>query len=290
MVFSKFKAGLILQAVLLALVAFAVAWSVHREYMLVTSTSLAIIWIVQIIVLIRYLNRTNREVTRFLNTFRFDDTGIFFDEKDTNRSFHDLYSDFNMITRAFEKVRMEKESEHQLFRTIFEQVGVGVLVFDETGLVKLVNRSFLDMFRLDSISHINKLEMLEEGLAEKLFKMKPGRQDLIRFSRVQTGEFDPPGINQVLAFMQEIRQEDASLKLVTFQNIEEQMDQKEIDAWEKLIRIFNHEIMNSVSPINLLTSNLIDIFQPEGRVRKVSELNDYMINDALLGLQTIRKR
>ncbi len=290
MAFSKFQAGLILQAILLALVAFAIAWSVHQQYMLVTSTSIGIIWILQVILLIRYLNRMNRDLTRFLQTFRFNDSGIFFNEKDTDRSYRDLYSSFNIITTAFQKVRTEKESEHQLFRAIFEQVGIGVLVFDETGLVKLGNKSFLDMFRLTSISHINKLEMLEEGFTEKLFNMKPGRQELIWFRPGQTGEFEPPGINQVLALMQEIRQENNILKLVTFQNIEEQIEQKEIDAWEKLIRIFNHEIMNSVSPINLLTSNLIDMFQHEGKVKKVSELDDPMIQDALLGLQTIRKR
>jgi two-component system nitrogen regulation sensor histidine kinase NtrY len=287
---SKFKAGLVVQAVLLAFVAFVFAWSVHRKYMLVTSTGLAIIWVLQIIMLIRYLTRINRDLTRFLETFRFDDPGVFFDEKASDQSYRSLYSNFNIITRAFRKVRMEKESEHQLFRAIFEQVGIGVLVFDETGLVKLANKSFLDMFRLTSINHINKLEMLEKGFTERLFKMKPGRQELIWFRPGQTGEFEPPGINQVLALMQEIRQENNILKLVTFQNIEEQIEQKEIDAWEKLIRIFNHEIMNSVSPINLLTSNLIDMFQHEGKVKKVSELDDPMIQDALLGLQTIRKR
>jgi nitrogen fixation/metabolism regulation signal transduction histidine kinase len=290
MAFSKFQAGLILQAVLLAFVAFAFAWSVHQQYMLVTSISIAIIWILQVILLIRYLNRINRDLTRFLQTFRFSDSTVFFNEKDSDKSFRNLYSNFNIITSAFHKVRMEKESEYRLFRAIFEQVGIGVLVFDETGLVKLANKSFLDMFRLTSINHINKLEMLEEGFTERIFKMKPGRQELIKFRPGHTDEFEQSVTNQVLAFMQEIRQEDAGLKLVTFQNIEEQMDQKEIDAWEKLIRIFNHEIMNSVSPINLLTSNLIDMFQHEGKVKKVSELDDSMIHDAMLGLQTIRRR
>lgn len=290
MAFSKFKAGLVLQVILLASVAFAFAWSVHQQYMLVTSTSIAIIWILQVILLIRYLNRMNRDLTRFFQTFRFDDSGAFFDEKDTDRSYRDLYSSFNIITSAFHKVRTEKEAEHQLFRTIFEQVGVGVLVFDETGLVKLANKSFLDMFRMTSISHINKLDVIEEGFSRQLFKMKPGRLELIQFRPRQTDEFEQSETNQVVAHMQEIRQEDTSLKLITLQNIEEQMEQKEIDAWEKLIRIYNHEIMNSVSPINLLASNLIDMFQHEGKVKKISELNDHIINDAMLGLQTIRKR
>ncbi len=290
MAFSKFQAGLVLQAVLLAFVAFAFAWSVHQEYMLVTSTTLAIICVLQVILLIRYLNRINRDLTRFLQTFRFDDPEISFDEKDSDQSYRDLYSNFNIITRAFHKVRMEKESEHQLFRSIIEQVGVGVLVFDSTGLVKLANKSFLDMFRLNSISHINKLEMIEEGFTKRLFRMKPGRQELIRFKYRQTEEFEQSEINQVVGLLQEIRQEDTGLKLITFQNIDEQIEQKEIDAWEKLIRIFNHEIMNSVSPINLLTSNLIDMFQYEGKIKKVSELTDPIISDAMLGLQTIKKR
>lgn len=290
MTLSKFHTGLILQAVMLAFVAFAFAWSVHQEYMLVTSTSLAIIWIIQVIMLVRYLNRINRDLTRFLQTFRFDDPGISFDEKDSDKSFRDLYSSFNVITSAFRKARMEKESELRLYRTIYEQVGIGVLVFDDAGQVNLANKSFLDLFRMESISQINKLDILEEDLSWRLLNMKPGRQKLIRFKFRQTEEFEQPESNQVVALMQEIRQENQSLKLVTFQNIEEQMEQKEIDAWEKLIRIFNHEIMNSVSPINLLASNLIDLFQQEGRIKRASELNESIINDTILGLQTIRKR
>jgi two-component system nitrogen regulation sensor histidine kinase NtrY len=290
MPFSKFHAFMILQAIMLAFVAFAFAWSVHQEYMLVTSASLAAIWIMQVVLLIRYLNKINRNLTRFVQTFRYDDSGYFFDEKDTDQSFRELYTSFNYITAAFNKVRMEKQSEHQLFRSIFEQVGVGIFVFDDTGLVKVVNKSFLDLFRLNSISHINKLDLLEEGITKRIFQMKPGRQELMWFNSLKTEEFEHSETIQVLALMQEIKQENYSLKLVTFQNIEEQMEQNEIAAWEKLIRIFSHEIMNSVSPINLLTSNLIDMFQYEGKVKKAAELSDNEISDTLSGLQAIRKR
>lgn len=290
MTYSKFYAGLILQAIMLACVAFAFAWSVHQEYMLVTSASLAVIWIMQVILLIRYLNRTNRDLTRFLQTFHNDDSGSLFNENETDQSYRELYSSFNFIITAYNKLRMEKESEQQLFRTIFEQVSVGVLVFDEAGLVKLVNQSFLDLFRLNSISRIDKLDLLEDGIKKRIFGIQPGSQELIRFSPLQKQEFEQSETRQILALMQEIKQENYSLKLVTFQNIEEQMEQNEIDAWEKLIRIFSHEIMNSVSPINLLTSNLIDMLQHEGKVKKAAELNDNIISDTVSGLQTIRKR
>jgi two-component system nitrogen regulation sensor histidine kinase NtrY len=290
MTFSKFYTGLIMQVILLVCVSFAFSWSLHQEYMLVTSSSLIVILLVQIVLLIRYLNRINRDLTRFLQTFRFDDSGISFNEKDSDHAFRDLYSSFNVITKAFHKVKIEKESEHFLFRTIFEQVSIGVLVFEETGVVKLVNKAFLDLFRLNSLSDISKLDQFGKNMTKKILQMKPGKQELIQVTPMQTGEFEQSETKQVVASMQEIRQENYNLKLVTFQNIKEQMEQKEIDAWEKLIRIFNHEIMNSVSPINLLTSNLIDMFHHEGKVKKVTDIDDRMINDTLIGLQTIRKR
>ena len=57
--------------------------------------------------------------------------------------------------------------------------------------------------------------------------------------------------------------------LVTIKDIQSELDEHEMEAWQKLIRVLTHEIMNSIAPISSLTStanvlikeNLIDTFQ-----------------------------
>jgi len=97
-------------------------------------------------------------------------------------------------------------------------------------------------------------------------------------------------MHKVILDAREFRQDDNTLKLVTLQNIKDQIEQTEIDAWEKLIRILNHEIMNSASPINLLSASLIEMFEKDGTPKSANDLDDQTIEQALIGLHTIKKR
>ena len=47
-----------------------------------------------------------------------------------------------------------------------------------------------------------------------------------------------------------------NLKLVAFYNIQQELEEKEIEAWQKLIRVLTHEIMNSITPISSLASTV----------------------------------
>ncbi len=59
--------------------------------------------------------------------------------------------------------------------------------------------------------------------------------------------------------------QDREVKIVTLQDIKSELDIHEMDSWQKLIRILNHEIMNSVAPITSLSSTLSGFYKSEGR-------------------------
>jgi len=81
-----------------------------------------------------------------------------------------------------------------------------------------------------------------------------------------------------------------NIKLISLQNIKTEIDQSEVDAWQKLIRVLTHEIMNSVSPIKLLSSSLIDMFEENNEIKTIDEITNTTIQDSVFGLKTIRKR
>jgi nitrogen fixation/metabolism regulation signal transduction histidine kinase len=78
--------------------------------------------------------------------------------------------------------------------------------------------------------------------------------------------------------------------LISLQNITSEIDRSEVDAWQKLIRVLTHEIMNSVSPIKLLSGSLIEMFEENNTIKPINELDNKTIEDSVLGLKTIRKR
>ena len=76
-------------------------------------------------------------------------------------------------------------------------------------------------------------------------------------------------------------------KLIAFQNINEALDETESKAWQRLLSVMTHEIMNSVAPISSLADTL------KNRLEKsVSHMpnKSAAIHDLELGIETIKRR
>lgn len=72
------------------------------------------------------------------------------------------------------------------------------------------------------------------------------------------------------------------------QNIKNELEAGEVDAWQKLIRVLTHEIMNSVTPITSLSDTLLDIVQPS--YTNKMPLDQESVNKVYTGLKAIRER
>ncbi len=76
-------------------------------------------------------------------------------------------------------------------------------------------------------------------------------------------------------------------KLIAFQNVNEALDETESKAWQKLLSVLTHEIMNSVAPISSLAETLKYRLQ-----QSVPVLNNESgsVDDLELGIETIKRR
>jgi len=80
-------------------------------------------------------------------------------------------------------------------------------------------------------------------------------------------------------------------KLITLNDIKKEIEQKELDAWIKLIRVLNHEIMNSTTPISSLTETILMLLEDKQTGPKpITELNEQVITDVISSIKTIQKR
>ena len=290
MTFNSYPVKVTVQCVLIALVACAFIWTVNQDYMIITSAGLMVLGIFQVGYLIHFNNKTKRDLTRFLQTFHYGESVATFNIDKNNKKQAGLYSNFNIILNAFQDVRKSKEANHQLLHNVIEHVGVAVILFDQDGKIKHLNKAFRDLIPESISDYISNLNGTLPGLADKLEEIKPGKQELFEIKFDKQSAFETETIQKVILNAREFKQDDISLKLVTLQNIKDQIEQTEIDAWEKLIRIINHEILNSASPINLLSASLIEMFETNGLPKKINELDNQTIEQALIGLHTIKKR
>lgn len=272
-----------MQIILIVLSSLAFAYTFVLDYMLITRYSLAVIILLQAFILINYINRISRNLTRFFNAFKYEDNKPVFSSPDKQREFSDLYRAFDRVIEQFKEVKIEKEKEYQFFSNALRHIGVGLLGFDENGKVLLINKTLLELFDLHHIANINELSKTDRDIPELLLKMNPDQTGLINIRNKGI-------VSQLWLKASVMKIEDKIIRLVSFQDIRPEIEQKEIDAWQRIIRVINHEIINSLSPVNLLSSTLLRSLEKGNKLISTHEIDKEIINNIHTGLKAIKGR
>ncbi len=238
--------------------------------------------------LVRFVERTNLDLARFLDAVRYSDFSQSFG-KEKGASFDGLADAFNAVLTEFRKVRADREEHYHFLETITQHVGVGLLSFTPEGKVGLINTAAK---RLLSVNHLTELRALAPAnpeIVEALRKLKPGDRVVGRFAGF-------PEQVQLVMHATEVRLREQPYILVSLQNIQSELDEKEMDAWQKLIRVLTHEIMNSVTPISSLASTAAGLLDEDrtdaaagGRGPR-PDAGPELTSDLREALQTIEKR
>jgi Signal transduction histidine kinase involved in nitrogen fixation and metabolism regulation len=279
MAFNRFFRIVILQAVLLAVTGTFFLWTMIQDYLLITKFTIGFIWLLEIILLIHYLTRTNRGLDNFLKSVKYLDPVRGVTEGD--KSFDHLNLTYNEIIDTILKVKIEKEAEHHYFQNTIEHVGIGLISFNDTGQTELFNKAARELFKVEFIRNIQELNKSIPGISELLFSMKQKHSNMIKV--VSGDEILKLSIRKTVFKIQ-----DNTVNLISFQNIRTELEEEEIEVWKKLISVLTHEIMNSVAPIKSLTNTMIKMFE-KNRPSDTNKESEYNV-DTLMALKAIQKR
>lgn len=283
MTYSRFLIQVILLQVLLAITLFILIWTLFKPHMVITSINLAALTIAEIANLIYFINKTNRDISRFFDAFRFQDGTVSFNKPTGENKFSPLYASFEKLLREFNHLRGTLEKEKFFYMNTLNHIGVGLLVVSQDGKVRFGNKAIQRMVRARQVSNLDELNKLKPGLARLILHMSPNSKELIKV--VLHDEMVQLSVRCSL-----FRIDSVLYRIVSFQDIKFEIEKNEAEAWQKLIRILTHEIMNSVSPITLTSSGIIQMLEKDGRLRKMSEIENTTLNHVFMGLQAIRKR
>jgi len=282
-IYNRFNIILVVQVLLIAFTPLLITLAYFKGNLPITSVGLALIWIFQIAYLIYYLRRINRELTRFLFAFKHEDSTMVFDTEKSDSSFRSLYKGFNNILASFGKLRIEKEKNFIFLQRLIEHVGIGLIAFTSEDEILVTNRAFKEIFQLFHLNSLRSLSKIKEELPELIINMKDGDQELLKMEL--SGKLVHLSIK-----VTDFKLEDTDIRIVSFQDIKNEIEQQEMEAWQKLIRVLTHEILNSVSPVTLLSKSLIEKFERNGESKKPEDISGKNIDDLLRGLNTINKR
>jgi nitrogen fixation/metabolism regulation signal transduction histidine kinase len=249
-----------------------------------TSVILILLILGQFISLLRYVEITNRKLTRFLKSVRYSDFTSSFSEHGLGRSFDELNHAFMEVIDAFKKYRAEKEEHFQYLQTVVEHVSMGIIAYNRNGKVDLFNNAAKRLLGTGGIRSLHELAGLKEELPEILLGMKGNDRTLIRI-------YVENELLQLSVYATEFRMRGEEYILVSLQDISSELDEKEIESWQKLIRVLTHEITNSITPISSLAATVREMLLEEDEGKLLIRAIDAEDMEGIRGaIETIQKR
>lgn len=238
---KNFNLRIILRIVLLSVTMFL---SFHQYFLHNTRelVALTILIVYQVYSLLRFISHTNNEITDFLRGINYSDFSQHVRIGKLGGSFVELADEMNKLLTRFRDTRSEKEEGLRFTQTIVEHVGIGLLAFDPEGNVHLINKAAKRILKIQHIQNIQALNEKHNGLGHFLLQFNRESRNIFKFQ-------DNGGVIQLVLNCTAFRMRATNLKLFSLYDIQPELEEKEIEAWQKLMRVLTHEIINSITPI-----------------------------------------
>jgi two-component system nitrogen regulation sensor histidine kinase NtrY len=267
---------------LATMVVFAtVVSSTDRSYFLILALLGAILF--QVTKLMKVLESSNENITSFLDAIRFDDLSQSFKTESDDPTIQNLHRELNEAIAKLRLSRKEKDSEYQFFKNIVQHVAIGLLTFKRDGSIQIMNTAAKRLLRITKADHIEDLKEVSETLVDTFVKLKTGGRELLQL------KFGDETI-QLSVFAIELTLRDEEVKLISMNNIQSELEEKEMEAWQNLVRVLTHEIMNSVTPISSLAGIVEEDLKSRIDQQTERPLTKEELEDMYLSLQTITRR
>lgn len=279
---KNYTLKLILRIAILTTVITLTVLAFLDDRLMVNRFILVVILVTVLAELFWFLNYTNRQLRLFIESLKNEDYTVRFADKGDlgvrllNRSFQEV------ILRARTR-RSSEKSQEQFLEIAFNRLNAGILSLSQSGEIRFMNTKAGDLL---GTGRLHSLAALERVLPELAAYIRNGTSEELQLIEIRSGNH-PVTLSVRSARM---RMESDEYLLLTFQDIREALDQREIDSWNRLIRILTHEIMNSVTPIAALSEAMHQQLLTDGELKARNELDPEQLEDLSFSLQTINRR
>ncbi len=229
----------------------------------------------------RFHKLAQKEVEQFVESIQYRDFSRNFNVSTAPLDLKPLRKGFNEINSAFKLISREKETQYLYLQKILELVDTGILSFEaESGEVVWMNESLKKMLQVPYLKTVHSLAKRDEELYLRVAALKPGESHIASVHQ-EKNTF------KILLSATAFQTEGKKFLLIAFQNINEALDETESKAWQRLLGVMTHEIMNSVAPISSLADTLQSRLKES--VKYLDNSNE-VVEDLELGINTIKRR
>jgi nitrogen fixation/metabolism regulation signal transduction histidine kinase len=276
-----YKIGLLGRIALFAVSQFFLAQAMLNDWGVFPISLLLIFVLFQLIFLFKYSESSFKKVRLFLDNIKQDNYTQLYPVKFDGTDTDELHIEFNAILAKLKEDQAEKEANYQYFRSVFKHLSIGLITFGENGEIQILNVAAKRILQVDELRNISQIEKINKELHLAIQNLRTGGSELIKIAH-------PDGIMQLSVYVIELLMRGERFKLVSLQNIQSELEEKEMEAWQNLVKILTHEIMNSIAPISSLAGTLKS--ELEDKIEHNLPLQPSDMEDCMLGISTIEKR
>lgn len=280
----NWKSPVVPRVAILAASIFAFGYFLFSQNNYLLAILFLAISVFQVKQLIDLVDNSNQHLASFLDSIKFDDLSASFKTDSQDPGVQRLHQELNEAITKLRNSRQEKDSEYLFYKNIVMHVGIGLIIFkEETGKIEIFNSAARRLLKINRAETVHDLKEVSDTLVNVFIRLRTGGRELIR---LKVGE----DFIQLSIYAIELTLRGENLKLISIQNIQSELEEKEMEAWQNLVRVLTHEIMNSVTPISSLAGTIDDELKIHLRDGQDKPLDKEQLEDIHLSLQTISKR
>lgn len=285
MIYKSLYVNLIVRVLLLIITCLIFSFLYYSRQDILIQINVLLLIVLQVYLIIYKLNKINRDLTVFFDAIRNDDSTIIYQRMAPDKRFRKLYQCFDDINKRIRKLKVDIVNKNLYLENIVNHIGIGLISFDNNDSIEIFNNAARSLIRIHRTGKLSVLEKIDKNLPGVLKKLKPGEQKLIK---LKTGD----ELFQLATKASVFKMEERIIKLISLQNIKNELEEKELESWQQLIRILTHEIMNSISPISssIKTIKELLIHGDNKKVKSVKSIEQEIIDDSVKGLNIIEER
>ena len=282
MVYRRFSVGITLRILGIIVCIFAGIWLYLTKGMLLAPIILGLGVLALAGEMIFYVNSINHKLARFLDSIRYTDfSSSFTSDSKMGGSFREVNKAFNEVMEVFKKTRAEKEEQMLFLQVIIQHINTGIVSFDTDGKIGVINNAAKHLLQIPQFRDISDLGKLSLNLLQEIMEMKAGQRLSFKVN---------PTLHLIIQSTA-LKMGGKSWTLLSFQNINAELQSNELEAWQNLTKVLRHEIMNSITPISSLVDSLRTILDEDSYVQQEGILiKKEGFLDIQEGLDTIANR
>lgn len=202
---------------------------------------------------------------RLTDGLRYNDMMQTFHPPFKNKIMNEWAKELSGSLKDFRGRLLAEEIKHQYYENLLNKVDTAVLVTDKAGHIEWMNQA--------AVTHLGQISQLPEAL------LRASAINDIPIIRIEQNSTVLEMAISCTKFVTQGKEQ----QIISLKNIHSVLERNEMEAWQKLIRVLTHEIMNSITPIISLSETL-----SERGIPKLLGEKEYSI--MLQAMQTIHRR